>query len=837
MNGGVVVIIPREIVLSAEDFAVALRRQPVKAMFLTSALFNQMAQSMPGAFHSVDTLMVGGDAVNPVWARRVLSSEGSPRRLLNGYGPTESTTFARTYEIDNLPENAGTVPIGRPIANTQVFVLDRCLRPLPPGVPGELFIAGDGLATGYVNNAARTSWSFIHSPFGAPGSRMYRTGDMARLRFDGCIDFLGRNDDQVKVRGFRIELGEIEAALVAHPEIDAAAALVRVDNAGNKRLLAYYVTSARAEVRPAPTEIKAFLAARLPEYMLPGSLIRLDALPLNRNGKVDRAKLSYAASEETHESETRTAPRNPTEEQLLGIWRQVLGIEEIGVEDNFFELGGDSILSMRVVTEARKLGIALTAKRFLECQTVAGLAAAAGASELREDLNSSPLNGPLELSPSQAWHFERHAPDFGHYNMAIRLEVPKVLDDAALETAVQALFIHHDAMRLQFRCDGEGWKQSTAESAPGACLAVIDLSHLSSEFAREDAIRTRTAEIQGSLDHFVGPLIRFAYFRPPQGAPGTLLVVTNHLVADAVSLRILLEDLATAYLQAEAGQPIELPPKTTSYTRWTDHVKRRVKEGALDHEFRYWIDELSGADVSVRCDHTPELERDDVEMWSRTIVERVSEEDTRFLLQEAPAKFKSKFNELLLVAFARAFSRWNIDKKVFVDLSVHGREAFDDAGHDISRTVGWFSGLAPLLLEPCGGAEFADDLALVKRKLARMPRGGTGYQMLRYSSSDSEERKALLKIPSPEVCFAYLGQFDDRALGNSPFTMARTAGGPARSPRARRRYLLELFIGVVDRQLEIECNFSPIRYEERTVRALLEELAWTLRSFKEEGAF
>lgn len=835
LNGAELVIIPREIVLSPQEFADALSRRPIRAMFLTSALFNQVAQTIPHAFHTVDTLLVGGDALNPLWIRKVLSCEGRPRRILNGYGPTESTTFACVFEVKEVAQDAVAIPIGKPIANTEAFVLDHCLRPLPPGVPGDLFIAGDGLATGYLNDPKRTAFSFLANPYAIPGSRMYRTGDIARLRFDGNFDFLGRNDDQVKVRGFRIELAEIEAALIAHPRVESAAAIVRSDPSGNKRLIAYYVETAGAEAALTVADLRAFLLTRLPEYMLPAVFLRLDTLPLNLNGKLDRTRLPEPAEVETEFTRAPIAPRNSVEQQLSDIWRKVLNLKEVGVKDNFFELGGDSILSIRVVTEARKLGIALTPKRFLQCQTIAELAAVASSEAGSDYPDSEPLAGSSALSSSQAWHFDQPGPDFHHYNMAIQLQARRPIDVHVLEAAVNALFDYHDALRLRFRMGAEGWQQSTGDRSTATLLTTIDLSRLADSEARQKALDDATSEIQASLDHSDGPLTRFVYFELGKDSPGRLLIVTHHLVADAVSLRILVEDLLTAYEQISGGGPIALPAKTASYSRWADYVNRRVRQGALDHELQYWIEELSQANAPVRVDRSIDPVQVDTEQWSRSFVERLTSEDTRFLLQHAPTIYKSQFLELLLAAFARSFARWNRDRSVFIDLSIHGRQDFDEEAPDISRSVGWFSGLTPLRLNSCGMDDPGCDLSIVKRQLARMPNGGIGYQMIRYLGMESEQTRALRALQGPKVCFAYLGQFDEKILDQPIFELVRANNGPARSARNARRYTLEVFVGVVNQQLEIECNFSSLRYDDASIRALLEEMAGALRALKQDS--
>jgi amino acid adenylation domain-containing protein len=352
LNGARLVILPTSIVLSPEAFADAIQKYRLTAMFLTSSLFNLIAARCPSAFHTVRHLLVGGDAVDPRWARQVLET-AAPRRLINGYGPTECTTFSVTHEIREVAQGAKCVPIGRPLSNSQAFVLDWNMQPVPAGVVGELFLAGDGLAKGYWNRPEITAERFVNSPFDASGkARLYKTGDLARYQANGVIECLGRSDQQVKVRGFRVELGEIEMAMRRHPGVADCVVLAEEDSSGAKSLRAY-VAAVRG-TSPSREEIRSFLAERLPEFMLPASFAFVDALPFSPNGKVDRAKLRLL--DRGQESEVSKPPAIPlTGGQLLvaGVWKKVLGMNGFGVDDNFFDLGGNSLLLAAVESQLR----------------------------------------------------------------------------------------------------------------------------------------------------------------------------------------------------------------------------------------------------------------------------------------------------------------------------------------------------------------------------------------------------------------------------------------------------------------------------------------------------
>ena len=374
LNGAQLVGLPLDVILSPRDFAEEIRRQRIDTLFLTTTLFNQIAYELPEAFAPLEHLLFGGESADPAAVRQVLEN-GPPRRLLNVYGPTESTTFAAWQLVRELPRTVATVPIGRAISNTRLYILDRHLQPVPVGVTGELHIGGDGLARGYLDHPGLTAERFVPDPFaGEPGGRLYKTGDLTRWLADGRIEFVGRNDFQVKVRGFRIELGEIETVLREHESVREAVVVARIDARGDAYLAAYVV----AAHGPLPTggELRAFLKAKLPEYMLPSVYRVLDKLPLTPHGKVDRHALPRSEGSERELDVAFVAPRNAVEEVLSEIFAEVLMVERVGINDNFFELGGHSLLATQVASLVRKaFQPDLPLRKIFEAPTVASLAA------------------------------------------------------------------------------------------------------------------------------------------------------------------------------------------------------------------------------------------------------------------------------------------------------------------------------------------------------------------------------------------------------------------------------------------------------------------------------
>jgi amino acid adenylation domain-containing protein len=351
LNGARLVGIARDVLLSPDRLATQIREQGISVLFLTTALFNQLATAIPAAFNSVRDLLFGGEVADPNAVRAVLE-HGAPQRLLNMYGPTESTTFASWYAIDAMPVATATIPIGRPVVNTELYVLNSEMQLAATGVPGDLYIGGDGLALGYLNQPALTAERFVPDPFGAnSGARLYKTGDRVRLRPDGNLEFLGRRDDQVKIRGFRIELGEIESVLLQHPKVRQC--VVSAYESGTDRRLAAYLT-VREGNPPLVDELRRCLANQLPNYMVPSAFTILDTLPLTQNGKVDRRALPMPDSLRPELESDYVAPRNLIEERLVRIWQELLGIKPVGITDNFFDLGGDSLLAVRMLVQVER---------------------------------------------------------------------------------------------------------------------------------------------------------------------------------------------------------------------------------------------------------------------------------------------------------------------------------------------------------------------------------------------------------------------------------------------------------------------------------------------------
>ncbi|HKV08204.1 MAG TPA: amino acid adenylation domain-containing protein, partial [Thermoanaerobaculia bacterium] len=530
-------------------------------------------------------LIVGGDRLHrgPV--------PGAGFRLMNHYGPSESSVVTTVAPVLS-GENGRMPPIGRPIDGTRVYVLDREGQPVPVGVPGELFVGGAGLARGYLARPDLTAERFVPDPFtGEPGARFYRTGDLVRWLPNGNQDFLGRLDHQVKVRGLRIELGEIEAVLARHPAVREAAVLLREDG----RLAAYVAVE---EPRPAEGSLRAFLAERLPDYMVPSAFVLLEALPLSPNGKVDRRALAGIAPEAVAE-QAPVAPRSPLEEALAGFFREVLGGERVGVHDDFFALGGHSLAATQVLSRVRGVfGVDLPARRLFEAPTVSRLARAveealgAGAGPAAPPFERVPRTGPLPLSSAQKrlWFLDRLTPGSPVYNVSWAVRLRGLLDVAALERSLAEVVRRHEGLRTTFGEEGREPVQ-VIHPAAGSPLREIDLSGLPD--VAGEALRLVAREAVRPFDLARGPLLRIDLLRVDE-REHVLHFVVHHAVFDGWSLGVLLREMAALYRAFSAGLPSPLPELPFQYADFAAWQNRWLAGEGLAGQLAWWKEQLAG---------------------------------------------------------------------------------------------------------------------------------------------------------------------------------------------------------------------------------------------------
>jgi amino acid adenylation domain-containing protein len=606
LSGARLVVIPKELALDAAGFSAELQRRGVTVLFLTTALFNQVAREAADAFAGLRQLMFGGEACDPRLVRRVLEGGGAPGRLLHVYGPSESTTFATWYEVAGVPEGAATVPIGKPLSNTQTYVLDGRLGLAPVGAAGELYIGGAGLARGYLGRPGLTAERFVPNPFSAePGARMYRTGDLVRHSAGGEIEFLGRVDQQVKVRGFRIEPGEVEAALSEHALVRECVVVVGEDGARGRRLVAYVAAGGGREP-VAGGVLREYLRGRLPEYMVPSAFVIIDRLPLTANGKVDRRALPEPGSADgAGEGGAESVPRTPLEELLAGIFARVLGMERVSVEESFFDLGGHSLLATQLVSRVREAcAVELPLRALFEQPSVAQLAAeverllrgGGGAQgQSPPPLERADRAGALPLSFAQRrlWFFDQLKPGDTFYNMPAALRLTGRLNVRALEDALTEIVRRHESLRTAFRMNAGEAAQVILEEVR-VDLPTVELSGLADE-EREAIVRQLAeSDARRPFDLASGALVRFRLLK--LGELGHVLLVSmHHIISDAWSLGVFVREASELYDAYSAGLVSPLPELLVQYPDYAVWQRGWLRGEVLKAQLDYWKGRLAGA--------------------------------------------------------------------------------------------------------------------------------------------------------------------------------------------------------------------------------------------------
>jgi glycopeptidolipid biosynthesis protein len=726
LHGGRLVVVPESVAASPEDFHKLLVNEGVTVLIQTPSAVAML--SMEGLENTA--LAVIGEAC----PTELMDRWAAGRVMINAYGPTETSMCVVISRP--LTPGAGVVPIGLPVPRSGLFVLDPWLKPVPVGVVGELYVAGEGVAAGYVRRPGLSSSRFVACPFGEPGARMYRTGDLVRWGDDGQVQYLGRADEQVKIRGYRIELGEVRAALAGLDGVDHAAVIAREDRPGDKRLVGYITGTAD------PVEVRAQLGDRLPPYMVPAAVMVLEALPLNTSNKLDTRALP---APEYQDAERYRAPATAIEEVLAGIFAQVLGVERVGVDDSFFDLGGDSILSMQVVARARAAGVSCRPRDIFVEQTVAGVARLAGVVDSDGESVDEGI-GPVVATPILLWlHDIEGAVD--EFNQTVLLQAPAGVTQADVEFVVQALLDRHATLRMHVDDDGAGGWSFTVPAVGSVeargCVQAVDV--ISDE---------TLSEARSRLNPHAGVMLRGLWV----ASTSQLVLIIHHLAVDGVSWRILLEDINIAWSQVHSGQDVALPTGGTSFARWASLLNDYARSSAVVETADAW--RQVAAVPSVLPVAQPAV---DTYVSAGRLSLSLDVDTTRQLLGEAPAAFHAGVQDILLIAFALAWTEFlgNAGDPIGIDVEGHGRQEELSRDVDLSRTVGWFTTKYPVSLAVdglpwdqivAGDAAMGPVVKAAKEQLCTLPDGLT-YGLLRYLNPDVD-----LGGSDPVIGFNYLGR-------------------------------------------------------------------------------
>ncbi|MEM9927323.1 MAG: amino acid adenylation domain-containing protein [Cyanobacteria bacterium P01_D01_bin.50] len=767
-------------------------------------------------------------------------------RLINEYGPTETVVGCCIYDASNKSTTKNAVPIGRAIANVQLYVLDKYLQPVPVGIPGELYIGGAGVARGYLNKPELTAERFIPNPFiegrrqkaegrreeekgesksnaqcpmpnaqlpitnyPLPITKLYKTGDLVRYLPDGNLEYLGRLDNQVKIRGFRIELEEIEAVLNQYPQIQFNCVIPQSDDSGNQRLVAYIVSSHPI----VNNQIRQFLQERLPDYMVPSFFVELESLPLTSNGKVNRKALPIPDLSQ-RENIDNTPPTTENEIILTQIWSEVLGVN-VGIHDNFFEMGGDSILSIQIIARANQAGLSLTPRELFQYQTISELATIAG---IKPQIQAEQgiLTGEVPLTPIQYWFFEQSLPEINYYNQSVLLEVVPNLKPELLEQVWRKLLIHHDALRLRYVQDGSQWKQFYVNPSDRVPFTTIDLSQLT-ENEQNITVTQISSQLQTSFN-LSESLLQCVLFQLGESNNHRLLIIIHHLLIDSISWRILLTDLATVYKQIETSENIELPLKTTSFKTWVNQLINYAQSQIVLDELNYWLSNINSQIVSLPVDYQIDQNQNTVASTAEVNI-ILNAEQTKALLEEVPKAYKTQINDILLTALLQTFNQWTTTPTLLIDLEGHGREdLFSDV--DLSRTIGWFTTIFPVLLKLDDNRNLEVNIKSVKEQLRQIPNRGFNYGLLRYLTKDKNIKTNLENQQQAQIKFNYLGKLDFTSTDSLILGLAKESTGDNRIPQGNRQYLIEINSWISENKLQLTWNYSRNIHQQATIENL-----------------
>jgi amino acid adenylation domain-containing protein/non-ribosomal peptide synthase protein (TIGR01720 family) len=721
--------------------------------------------------------------------------------VYNTYGPTESTVCATYHQINKLHAN---LPIGKPIPNREVYILERNSENLvSEGVVGEICIAGKGIANGYVNRPELTKEKFIQHPF-KENQRLYRTGDLGKWLSDGTIAFIGRKDDQVKIKGYRIELGEIEYIIAQKETIKNVVVLVEKSETSTKQLVAYIVSDTKEETE----DLRTFIAASLPEYMIPNFFVQIDEIPQTINGKVDKVALQKLKGN-TIKEDNYVAPRTLEEEILAEVWKKILKVPEISVKAKFFTLGGDSIKAIQVVSKLKKEGYGLSVKQILQYPILEDLALHVTSSIKTSDQEA--VNGIVALSPIQEDFFnDKTIKNRNHFNHSVVLKSKSAIDAEVLQKTINALVKHHDVLRMVYKETKDGkWEQINLNAETNFDqISFQDLRELDDEL---EAMKKYGATLQSSFNIQTGPLLKIGHYRMSDG--DHLVFIAHHLIIDGVSWRILLEDFSNVYEQIAVNDKVELPLKTDSYKHWSTTIKNYAKSAEIAKELPYWETITQKQIEKIPTDFKTDEEYDI--QYNKYCSFEISEVNTNLLQTEVHKAYNTEINDVLLTSLGLAIQEVFGINQTVLTMEGHGRDEIIE-GVDVSRTMGWFTSVYPTVIDVTNTSSNTEALINIKESLRRIPNKGVGYGILKHNSKDFKQ------ISEASLIFNYLGDFGSNASNKeaSIFDFSSETIGHNSDAQNTNEALLNVYGILSSGKLRMYIDFDDSLFKTETIQQL-----------------
>lgn len=818
LNGAELCILAEDELPPKGDLTTFMKEKKINFALLPPSILEVIDNSNLNELH---TLVSGGEACT----ENIVNKWAPGRKLFNAYGPSEATvacSFTRCF-----PQKQ--ITIGKPIQNVKLYILNKQKKPVPIGVPGELYIGGVGLAQGYLNQEELTEKAFITHHFSSDKTeRIYKTGDQVRWLENGEIEYITRIDSQIKLEGYRIELGEIESIFSSFPDIESSCVTLHKIDDVHKQIIAFYIL--KKGIKELNTEaLKKFIKEKLPPYMIPTTYIRLNNFPLTLTNKIDRKELikNYEESKDKIFNTNNQKEITPILEQT---WKDLLNCENIN--GNFFSLGGDSIKAIQFVAILRKHGYLITSKTLYENPTIEELKnflkKAPTLQTLSVDKNSI-VQGQIGLSPIQKWFFEHQFKNYNQWNQAFLFQRKIPINKEYFYKAWKLLLKHHDTFRLRYKIDGNKINQYYKKNADSFILKEFKLHHDKNFDA--DWITKESIKLQNSLNIEKGPVLAIGIFNH-KGSPQRILIAIHHLLVDGVSWRILLEDLFSIYNQLSQFQEVKLLPKTDHYGTWVEALQKYATKESTKSQIPYW----QSISQKIKKEKTSRI---NLIKDQKHFVFSCSKEITLALLQDLPSHYPLHINDILLAGLSYALYEESKNYEYVIDIEGHGREDCIE-GADVTRTIGWFTTIFPVSLKippsflKLNESSYGDLLLSIKKELRKIPDKGIGYGILKYLSKTSSE--AYLADINAPILFNYLGQFDLVSKYQDTWSFAlESPGNPLGTDyfgsNNYSRYNLEINILTIQESLCMNFNYNKHIYSDAKIRRLANNYKFALEKF------
>uniref|UniRef100_UPI0030F99820 condensation domain-containing protein n=1 Tax=uncultured Wocania sp. TaxID=2834404 RepID=UPI0030F99820 len=727
--------------------------------------------------------------------------------LYNEYGPTEASVWCIAHKIGISDLEKTQIPIGKPVANAQIYLLDDDKNKVAFGTSGEIYIGGDGLSKGYLNSPDLSNKVFVESPFNT-NEKLYKTGDLAKYRNDGTIEFLGRIDQQIKIRGYRVELDDIESTISKNTLVNQAVVLVKQDEDKPKRLVAYIIPNIPFN----ENELKLQLKKVLPDYMIPSSFVLIEKIPQLPNGKVDKKSLSKIQVElKPSNSNPAEKPKNDIEQKLLNIWEDILNIKSLSITDNFFEIGGDSILSIQIIAKARKAGLVIAPNQLFEHQTISELAMFVSLENETSKVTEAMVIGKVPLTPIQEWFFETHKTAPQYWNQIFKIQdLPKTVNKNLLSEITNHVIEIHDALRLSFYLENKTWTAKVLNPTNVEAFITVDISN-ENPSNYNSKIEAVLKDIQENITLEKGCLFKCIYFETGNIATNSILLLAHHLIIDFVSWQIILNSYTEAIYNNKLS---EKNTKTASIKTWGNHLLALVSSKTITDEIDFWKTQIANKiNIPKDFEDKPPIFEKDVS----DIYFEVEESITNNLINNANNTYNTKIDELLLTALVDVLSLWCNNKKITLAMERHGRETLN-TDIDLSNTVGWFTAFFPKTFNFESTTDLASKIITIKEQMRQIPNGGIGYGLLRYLTS------SLGNTEYPEIVFNFLGK-QSTGDSNIEFLSKNT-----RHPLSERHYYLEINALIKDGVLGLNWSFSNKIHKPETIKTLIDDFNEALKN-------